>query len=90
MSLTSRLLRTRIVSRDSLTRLGKKGLSGESDSQIAQRLMREALGVSTRSSTTSTTTLDERISNALWRRSYQLLLPSRLNKPSTRAFAHVD
>jgi len=41
--------------------LRQKALPGESDSQIAQRLMREALGVSTGLSATSTPTLDERI-----------------------------
>jgi len=49
------------LSPEEVLQLRQKGLSGESDSQIAQRLMREALGVSTRSSTKSTTTLDERI-----------------------------
>jgi hypothetical protein len=49
------------LSTEEVLQLRQKGLSGESDSQIAQRLMREALGVSTRSSTKSTTTLDERI-----------------------------
>jgi hypothetical protein len=49
------------LSTEEVLQLRQKGLSGESDSQIAQRLMREALGLSTRSSTKSTTTLDERI-----------------------------
>ena len=49
------------LSTEEVLQLRQKGLSGESDSQIAQRLMREALGVSTRLSTKSTTTLDERI-----------------------------
>jgi hypothetical protein len=49
------------LSTEEVLQLRQKGLPGESDSQIAQRLMREALGVSTGSSTKSTTTLDERI-----------------------------
>jgi hypothetical protein len=49
------------LSTEEVLQLRQKGLSGESDSQIAQRLMREALGVSTRVSTQSTVTLDERI-----------------------------
>jgi hypothetical protein len=49
------------LSVEEVLQLRQKGLPGESDSQIAQRLMREALGVSTRSSTKSTTTLDDRI-----------------------------
>jgi hypothetical protein len=49
------------LSTEEVLQLRQKGCSGESDSQIAQRLMREALGVFTRSSTKSTTTLDERI-----------------------------
>ena len=49
------------LSTEEVLQLRQKGLSGESDSQIAQRLMREALGVSTQSSTKSTVTLDERI-----------------------------
>jgi len=40
--------------------LRHKGLSGESESQIAQRLMRESLGVSTYLSTKSTHPFDER------------------------------
>jgi len=49
------------LSTEEVLQLRQKGLSGESDSQIAQRLMREALGVSTKVSTQSTVTLDERI-----------------------------
>jgi E3 ubiquitin-protein ligase DOA10 len=49
------------LSTEEVLQLRQKGLSGESDSQIAQRLMREALGVSTRVSTQTTVTLDERI-----------------------------
>jgi hypothetical protein len=49
------------LSTEEVLQLRQKGLSGESDSQIAQRLMREALGVSTKVSTKSTVTLDERI-----------------------------
>jgi hypothetical protein len=49
------------LSTEEVLQLRQKGRPGESDSQIAQRLMREALGVSTKSSTKSTTTLDERI-----------------------------
>jgi hypothetical protein len=49
------------LSTEEVLHLRKKGRPGESDSQIAQRLMREALGVSTKMSTQSTTTLDERI-----------------------------
>jgi hypothetical protein len=46
------------LSTEEVLQLRQKGLSGESDSQIAQRLMREALGMSTK---VSTVTLDERI-----------------------------
>jgi hypothetical protein len=49
------------LSTEEVLQLRQKGLSGESDSQIAQRLMREALGMSTKVSTKSTVTLDERI-----------------------------
>jgi len=49
------------LSTEEVLQLRQKGRPGESDSQIAQRLMREALGVSTNMSTKSTTTLDERI-----------------------------
>ena len=49
------------LSTEEVLQLRQKGLPGESDSQIAQRLIREALGVSTKMSTKSTTTLDERI-----------------------------
>jgi hypothetical protein len=49
------------LSTEEVLQLSQKGRPGESDSQIAQRLMREALGVSTKMSTKSTTTLDERI-----------------------------
>jgi len=49
------------LSVEEVLQLRQKGLFGESDSQIAQRLIREALGVSTRLSTKSTVTLDERI-----------------------------
>jgi hypothetical protein len=49
------------LSTEEVLHLRQKGRPGESDSQIAQRLMREALGVSTKMSTQSTTTLDERI-----------------------------
>jgi len=49
------------LSVEEVLQLRQKRLPGESDSQIAQRLMREALGVFTRLSTKSTTTLDERI-----------------------------
>jgi hypothetical protein len=45
--------------------LRQKGLPGESDSQIAQRLTREALGVSTKSSTKSTLILDEQIESVV-------------------------
>jgi hypothetical protein len=49
------------LSTEEVLQLRQKGLPGESDSQIAQRLMREDLGVSTGLSTKSTITLDERI-----------------------------
>ena len=49
------------LSTEEVLQLRQKGCSGESDSQIAQRLMREALGGSTNLSTKSTVTLDERI-----------------------------
>jgi hypothetical protein len=49
------------LSTEEVLQLRQKGRPGESDSQIAQRLMREALGVYTCLSTKSTTTLDERI-----------------------------
>jgi hypothetical protein len=49
------------LSTEEVLQLRQKGLPGESDSQIAQRLIREALGVSTKMSTKSTTTFDERI-----------------------------
>jgi CRISPR/Cas system CMR-associated protein Cmr5 small subunit len=49
------------LSTEEVLQLRQKRLPGESDSQTAQRLMREALGVYTNSSTKSTTTLDERI-----------------------------
>src|SRR5918997_5506155 len=49
------------LSTEEVLQLRQKGRPGESDSQIAQRLMREDLGVSTNSSTKYTTTLDERI-----------------------------
>ena len=45
--------------------LRQKALPGESDSQTAQRLMREALGVSTETSISSTLTLDERIQSVV-------------------------
>lgn len=41
--------------------LREKALPGESDNQTAQRLMREALGLSTDLSTKSTLTFDERV-----------------------------
>ena len=53
------------LSPEEVLQLRQKGLSGESDSQIAQRLMREVLGVFTRSSTKTTTTLDERIESVV-------------------------
>jgi len=53
------------LSIEEVLQLRQKGRPGESDSQIAQRLMREALGVFTRSSTKSTTTLDERIESVV-------------------------
>jgi hypothetical protein len=53
------------LSTEEVLQLRQKGLSGESDSQIAQRLMREVLGVFTRSSTKTTTTLDERIESVV-------------------------
>jgi len=49
------------LSTEEVLQLRQKRLPGESDSQIAQRLMREALGMSTKMSTKSTVTLDERI-----------------------------
>jgi hypothetical protein len=49
------------LSTDEVLALRQKALPGESDNQTAQRLMREALGVSTEASTLSTHTLDERI-----------------------------
>jgi hypothetical protein len=49
------------LSTEEVLQLRLKRLPGESDSQIAQRLMREALGVSTKKSTKSTVTLDKRI-----------------------------
>jgi hypothetical protein len=49
------------LSTEEVLQLRQKGLPGESDSQIAQRLMREALGGSTSLSTKSTQPLDERI-----------------------------
>lgn len=49
------------LSTEEVLQLRQKGFPGESDSQIAQRLMREALGLSTKMSTKSTITLDERI-----------------------------
>jgi ABC-type lipoprotein release transport system permease subunit len=49
------------LSTEEVLQLRQKARPGESDSQIAQRLMREALGVSTKMSTKSTTTLDELI-----------------------------
>jgi hypothetical protein len=45
------------LSTEEVLQLRQKRLPGESDSQTAQRLMREALGVYTRSSTKSTITL---------------------------------
>jgi hypothetical protein len=53
------------LSREEVLQLRQKGLPGESDSQIAQRLMRETLGVSTNLSTKSTVTLDERIESVV-------------------------
>lgn len=53
------------LSKEEVLQLRQKALPGESDSQIAQRLMREALGVSTGLSTTSTPTLDERIESVV-------------------------
>lgn len=49
------------LSTEEVLELSQKRLPGESDSQTAQRLMREALGVYTKLSTKSTTTLDERL-----------------------------
>jgi hypothetical protein len=53
------------LSTEEVLQLRQKGLPGESDSQIAQRLMREALGLSTDLSTKSTVTLDERIESVV-------------------------
>lgn len=52
------------LSTDEVLSLRQKALPGESDNQTAQRLMREALGVSTvytKAATMSTNSLDERI-----------------------------
>ena len=46
---------------DEVLSLRQKALPGESDNQTAQRLMREALGLSTEVSTKSTLTFDERV-----------------------------
>jgi len=46
---------------DEVLSLRQKALPGESDNQTAQRLMREALGLSTEVSTKSTVTFDERV-----------------------------
>jgi hypothetical protein len=53
------------LSTEEVLQLRQKGRPGESDSQIAQRLMKEALGVSTKMYTKSTTTLDERIESVV-------------------------
>jgi hypothetical protein len=45
--------------------LRRKALPGESDNQTAQRLMRESLGMSTKLSTKSTVSLDERIESVV-------------------------
>jgi len=73
------------LSTEEVLQLRQKRCSGESDSQIAQRLMREALGVSTPSSTKSTTTLDERIESIVEEKlsafaAYQNDLLSRLQE----------
>ncbi len=52
------------LSTDEVIALRQKALPGESDNQTAQRVMREALGVSTPSTkapSLSTTNLDERV-----------------------------
>lgn len=49
------------LSTDEVLALREKALPGESNNQTAQRLMREALGVSTLSTAPSTTSLDDRI-----------------------------
>jgi hypothetical protein len=49
------------LSTDEVLALRQKASPGESDNQTAQRLMREVLGLSTKVSTPSTLTLDERI-----------------------------
>jgi hypothetical protein len=53
-----------VLSQLPLARISQNS-SGESDSQIAQRLMREVLGVFTETSTSSTVTLDERIESVV-------------------------
>ncbi len=56
------------LSTDEVLQLRQKALPGESDNQTAQRLMREALGLSTRSTvmpSLSTDSLDERIESIL-------------------------
>jgi hypothetical protein len=53
------------LSTEELLQLRQKGLFGESDSQIAQRLMKQALGVYTQLSTMYTTTFDERIESVV-------------------------
>jgi hypothetical protein len=58
--MSSQVISYRLSTKEVLE-LRQKALPGESDSQIAQRLMRVVLGLSTETSTSSTLTLNERI-----------------------------
>jgi hypothetical protein len=58
--MSSQVISYRLNSEEVLA-LRQKALPGESDNQCAQRIMREALGLSTDLSTKSTVTFDERV-----------------------------
>jgi hypothetical protein len=83
------------LSTEEVLQLRQKGLPRESDSQIAQRLMREALGVSISLSTKSTVTLDERIERIVEEKlsafaAYQNDLLSRLQERLQLTESHLE
>jgi len=83
------------LSTEEVLQLRQKGLPRESDSQIAQRLMREALGGSTNLSTKSTVTLDERIERIVEEKlsafaAYQNDLLSRLQERLQLTESHLE
>jgi hypothetical protein len=83
------------LSTEEVLQLRQKGLPRESDSQIAQRLMREALGGLTNLSTKSTVTLDERIESIVEEKlsafaAYQNDLLSRLQERLQLTESHLE